>query len=208
MEQVRQSIRPGIRGTDLLKEALYSAAGQGSTWQWIMIGSGPPGTPVPIQSPRFQNRVMREGDQVSVLIEVNGPDGFYTEIGRVFSLGKPSQELQDAFGAAVEVQEVTLKHLKPGASPKDIWEANNAFLEKRGYAPDRRLYAHGQGYDAVERPAIRYDETMQIKAGMNLTVHPSAANKNVWASICDNYLVTETGVGPCLHKTPKEIIVV
>jgi len=151
---------------------------------------------------------MKEGDQISVLIEVNGPGGFFTEIGRIFSIGKPSQELEDAFGIAVEAQKVTLNLLKPGAEPKDIWDANNEFLKKKEYFPETRLYAHGQGYDLVERPAIRYDEPMKLQSGMNIAVHPYVQNKTVWAGICDNYLVTETGVSPCLHKTPKEIIVV
>jgi len=43
---------------------------------------------------------------------------------------------------------------------------------------------------------------------MNITVHPTATKETVWAGITDNYLVTDTGLSPCLHKTPKEIIVV
>jgi hypothetical protein len=93
-------------------------------------------------------------------------------------------------------------------NPKDIWEANNSFLESRGYFPDRRLYAHGQGYDLVERPAIRYDGKMQFQAGMNIVVHPEGVNEKVWTLVCDNYLVNETGVGECLHKTPKGIIII
>jgi Xaa-Pro aminopeptidase len=60
----------------------------------------------------------------------------------------------------------------------------------------------------VERPLIRQDEPMVIKAGMNITVHPAAATEKVWGALTDNYLVTETGPSPCLHQTPKEIIVV
>jgi Xaa-Pro aminopeptidase len=172
------------------------------------VASGPQGTAVPFASRHLQNRVISEGDQVSVLIEVNGPGGLYTEIGRIFSVGKPSQELEDAFQVSVEAQELTVSLLKPEADPKEICDANNAFLEKNGYFPERRLYAHGQGYDLVERPLIRYDEPMKIKAGMNLTVHPAAVTKSVWGSLTDNYLVTEGGAGPCIHKTPKEIIVV
>jgi Xaa-Pro aminopeptidase len=116
--------------------------------------------------------------------------------------------LQDAYGVALEAQELTLKLLKPGANPKDISDANNEFLQKMGYFPEERLYAHGQGYDLVERPLIRHDEPMRIQAGMNFTIHPGATHSAVWATACDNYLVTETGVSPCLHQTPKEIIVV
>jgi hypothetical protein len=60
----------------------------------------------------------------------------------------------------------------------------------------------------VERPLIRYDEPMKISAGMNLTVHPTATNKTVWIGVTDNYIVTDSGVSPCLHQTPKEIIVI
>jgi Xaa-Pro aminopeptidase len=208
MEHVRKSVRPGRRTFEMLAEAQYSCVMQGSERQLILVNSGPPGMPVPFVFRHFQNRVIREGDQFSILIEVNGPGGFYAEIGRVFSLGKPSQELQDACGVAREAQEVTLKLLKPGANPKDISDANSDFLQKKGYSPEKRLYAHGQGYDLVERPLIRHDEPMKIQAGMNLTIHPGATHSTVWATVCDNYLVTETGVSPCLHKTPKEIIVV
>ena len=100
----------------------------------------------------------------------------------------------------MEAQELTVRLLKPGADPKEIWDANNAFLEKKGYFPERRLYAHGQGYDLVERPLIRYDEPMKITAGMNLTVHPAAVNKSVWGSLTDNYLVTEDGAGHNVQK--------
>lgn len=207
MEHVRSCIRPGRRGFEILADAQHSVVTQGSERQLILVNSGPEGAPVPYTFRRFQNRVLREGDQFSILIEVNGPGGFYTEIGRIFSLGEPSQELREAFAVAVEAQEMNLKMLKPGADPREIFDANNRFLEERGYLPERRLHAHGQGYDLVERPLIRPEEPMRLRAGMNITVHPAATNERVWAGVCDNYLVTESGVGPCLHKTPKEITV-
>ena len=208
VEHVKKVLKPGLRDFEVHAEALYSTMMHGSERQLILVSSGRPGTPVPFQFRHFQNRVIQEGDQVSILFEVNGPGGLYTEIGRIYSLGNPSQELQDAYGAAAEAQKVTLNLLKPGASPKDIFDANNEFLEKRGYGVERRLYAHGQGCDLVERPLIRPEEPMKIKAGMNITVHPAAVKPTVWATVCDNYIVGETGVGPCIHKTPKEIIVV
>ncbi len=208
MEHVRKSIRPGRRDFEILAEAQYSMVTQGSERQLILVGSTPKGTAGRWQFRHFQNRMIKEGDQVNVLIETNGPGGFFTELGRVFSLGTPSQALVDAMGTAIEAQAVSLDLLKPGATPKDLWDANNEFLTKRGYPPERRLYAHGQGYDLVERPAIRYDEPMKIQAGMNLTIHPFAINADAWAVVTDNYLVTATGASECLHKTQKEVIVI
>ena len=208
MEHVAASIRPGRRGFEILAEAQHSVVAQGSERQLILVNSGPAGTPAPYTFRHFQNRLIREGDQFSILLEVNGPGGFYTELGRIFSVGEPSQELQEAFGTALEAQELNLKLLTPGADPKEIFEANNRFLESRGYLPERRLHAHGQGYDLVERPLIRPEEPMRLAAGMNLTVHPAATNERVWATVCDNYMMTDSGVGECLHKTAKQILVV
>jgi Xaa-Pro aminopeptidase len=207
MTHAKEKIRPGLRDFELAAEILYSAALQGSDRHVILLSSGPAGTPVRILPHQYQNRVIQEGDQISVLIETNGPGGLWTELGRIFTLGSPSSELQEAFGVSLEAQDLSLGLIKPGAEPKEIFLSNNAFLEKRGYFPERRLYAHGQGYDFVERPLIREDEPMKILAGTNLTVHPVANHETVWASVTDNYMVTEEGVGPCLHETPKEIIV-
>jgi Xaa-Pro aminopeptidase len=153
----------------------------------------------------FTHRKMMAGDQFTLMIEVNGPGGMYAELGRTCVLGKPSNELLDAFEVAKEAQQVTLDLLKPGADPRDIITAHNAFLRKRGWPEETRLYAHGQGYDLVERPAIREDETMRIQANMNITVHPIVASGTVFSWVCDNYLVTENGPSACLHRTEKKI---
>jgi Xaa-Pro aminopeptidase len=78
-------------------------------------------------------------------------------------------------------------------------------MQARKLPPEKRLYAHGQGYDLVERPLIRADETMALEAGMNLAVHPGYQSNSLFAVICDNYLVTEAGVSECLHKTEKKV---
>ena len=208
IEEMRERIRPGMRDFELYNEARHSVIMRGSERQLILVGSAPKGVPAPFLGRRFQNRVIREGDQVSLLIEVNGPGGLYTEIARVFSIGQPSQELVDAFSYSVEAQEHSLSLVKPGASPGEILAANNEFLARKGYRPELRLYAHGQGHDLVERPLFLKDETMTIKEGMNITVHPVAATDRVWVNVCDNYIIGPEGHGECLHRTPKDIIII
>jgi hypothetical protein len=46
---------------------------------------------------------------------------------------------------------------------------------------------------------------MKLQPRMNITVHPIIGSDRVWVWVCDNYLVTESGVSECLHKTPQEI---
>lgn len=207
IDYAKKAIRPGRRDFEIIADIIHHVTDSGSEEQLVLGGSGPVGQPVAIRKRHFQNRMVREGDQFSLLIEVNGPGGMYTEIGRIFFVGgRVPAELNDAAALAVEIQEATLRMLRPGADPADIWRANNALLERKGFLPETRLYAHGQGYDLVERPLIRDDEPMKLQAGMNITVHPTVGSDRVWVWVCDNYLVTTTGVSECLHKTPKEII--
>jgi hypothetical protein len=78
-------------------------------------------------------------------------------------------------------------------------------MRSHGFVPELRLYAHGQGYDLVERPLVRSDETMSIDADMNFAVHPTFETPSLFAVICDNYLIGPDGPGECLHKTPKQV---
>jgi Xaa-Pro aminopeptidase len=206
LEYAKTVIRPGRRDFEIVADVVQKVTYLGSEEQLVLGGSAPYGKPAPIQKRRLQNRVVEEGDQFTLMIEVNGPGGIYAEAGRCFFLGKAPAELTDAFEVVRETQHQTVKLLKPGANPKEIWEANNRFLVNRGQPPETRLYAHGQGYDLVERPAIRDDETMTLRANMNITVHPTIGSETYWLSLWDNWLITEDGVSDRLHKTPQEII--
>jgi Xaa-Pro aminopeptidase len=200
-----KAIRPGRRDFEILAEITHRATDLGSEEQLILGGSGPAGQPVPIRKRHFQNRMLKPGDQFSLLIEVNGPGGLYTELGRIFVVGPAPSELVEAQEAARELQQATLKLIRPGADPGEIWRVNNALLAERGFLPETRAYAHGQGYDLVERPLVRDDEKMKLQAGMNITVHPTVGTDRVWVWACDNYLITDSGISPCLHKTPQKI---
>jgi Xaa-Pro aminopeptidase len=154
------------------------------------------------------NRQLEKGDQVAILIEAADPAGFYTHLVRIACIGGIPEELQQHWEDAKEAQKISLRMLKPGADPMEMLRANNEFLKSKGYPEEHRLYAHAQGYDLVERPAFQPGETMKIRAGMNVAPHPTVSSRKAAAVVCDNYVITETGVSECLHKTPKEIFVV
>ena len=208
MEYAKTIIRPGRRDFEILGDVVHKVTSLGSEEQLVIGASGPVGKPVRPRDRTFQNHVVREGDQFTLLVEVNGPGGMYTEISRIFCIGNVPTELKHAFEMAKEAQKVSLKLLKPGADPGEISQANNQFLAQKGFPLETRLYAHGQGYDLVERPAIRDDEPMKLKARMNITVHPIIGTDRIFAWVCDNYLITESGASECLHKTPQEIFMV
>jgi Xaa-Pro aminopeptidase len=203
--RVAAAIRPGLRDIDVTALAQHEAQKLGSE-QGIYLGaSARIGVRSPFMGRHFQGRVLGAGDHLSLLIEVNGPGGFYTEIARTLVLGKASQQLREAFENVREAQQHTLSLLKPGTPCRAIASAHDTWMKARGLPPETRLYAHGQGYDMVERPLIRRDDDMKIAEGMNLAVHPGYETPEFFAVICDNYIIGPDGPGACLHRTEKKL---
>ena len=204
-EAVTKALRPGLRDMEVVEIAREASTALGSEQGWYMAASGPVGTPAVMQPPHLQNRVIMPGDQFCMLIENAGPGGFYGEIGRTWVLGRASQEMRDEFAFVLEAQQFTLELLKPGAEPADVFERYNAFMRKNGRPEENRLYAHGQGYDMVERPLIRQDETLRIGRNMLFAVHPTYVTPGTYSWVCDNWLINDNGELEGLHKFPQRI---
>jgi Xaa-Pro aminopeptidase len=196
-------VRPGRLDTEIRIEIIKRCREWGTTDPNIMVI---PGVKEGVSKPG--PRILEKGDYCSILIETDSPTGMWAELGRTFSIGKPAPEIQEQFEVAKEAQKLTVGMLKPGVSPRELFEANNQFLTQKGYAPETRIYAHGQGYDLVERPGIVEEETMKIQGNMLLAVHPAAASARARVGICDNYFVHKSGEVERLTKTRQEIFVV
>ena len=207
MEAVTGFIKPGLHDFEIAAFAQYEAQKLGSE-QGIFLGSSSHSGSAAVFRPRHaQGRKIEHGDAFAFLVEVNGPGGFYAELGRTFSLGRPSNALVVANQNAIEAQKVTRELLKPGVSVKDIFKRHNEYMRSKGLPEENRLHCHGQGYDLVERPLVRDDDNMQVLEGMNIAVHPGYVNDEAFALACDNYLIGPDGAGECLHRTSQTLIV-
>jgi len=203
--KVLSTVRPGMRDSEIAALAQYQGELLGSEQGLFRCSSAPLGEPATLRGRHFQGRIMKHGDYMTFLIENNGPGGQYAELARSFVFGKASQELRDAFAICVEAQMHTVKTLKPNALPAEICADHNELMTSRGAPPELRLYGHSQGYDLVERPLLRSDESMPIAANMNLAVHPYFFTPTNFAFVCDNFLIKGNGSVERLHKTEQMI---
>lgn len=203
--KVLGKIAPGIRDSDLSAFAQYEGELMESEQGVFRGSSAPLGKPAILRGRHFQGRVMGRGDYITLLIENNGPGGYYTELARTMVLGKASAELLDGFAAVKEAQEHTVRKLKAGASCAEIYAAHNAFMTSRGLPPERRLYCHGQGYDMVERPLVRNDEPMAIAPDMCIAVHPGITTPSLFVFLCDNFLLHADGTVEHLHGSEQKV---
>ncbi len=204
IEAAMKAVAPGKREIEIAAVAEHYVLDHGGEQGLFLANSHSPGDPLYWGNRHLQNRTLREGDFFTLLIESNGPGGFYTEISRTCVIGKAPQQMKEEFAMLLEARKYTLGLLKPGALCKDIWDSYNGFLRKHARPEEQRLYCHGQGYDLVERPLVRLDEPMPIMKGMNITCHPTFIAGGMFNTICDNYLIGDKGVTERIHKSPEK----
>lgn len=205
MASVAGFIKPGLRDFEIAAFAQYEAHRRGAEQGIFICSSSPRGTAAVFRPPHMQGRVIEAGDIFALLVETNGPGGYYTELGRTFSLGAPSSDLVSAVQNALDAQAYSLERLRPGVRCSEVAAANDEFMTGLGRSAERRLYCHGQGYDMVERPLVRSNEDMLIVSDMSIVVHPGYITQAVNALVCDNYLIGADGPGDCLHRTSQKI---
>jgi Xaa-Pro aminopeptidase len=203
-QYILSCIKPGVRDYEVRAMAMQQVLSTGSDQVNLGIRSAPAVKAVKGEDHHDKNRIIEEGDLVLVLIESNGPSGLYAEIIRAIYIGNIPAIIQEHHEVALKAQDLTLKLLKPGQDPLIIWKEYNSFLKGMGYQEEKRLLAHGMGYDMVERPSVQPGEVMKIEAGMNIAAHANAASINAFVPACENYLITSTG-NERLHKTPRKV---
>jgi Xaa-Pro aminopeptidase len=204
-ERALALIRPGLREIDLTAQLQFEGILSGSEQGIFQCGSAPLGQRATYRRRHFQARTMQNGDHLTLLIENNGAGGYYAELARTIVLGKASAELLEETEKARTAQAFAVAALQPGRTGREVFELYSGYLAANGLPPERRLFSHGQGYDLVERPLIRGDETMPIAADMCLAVHPGWQTDSVYINLCDNYRTSADGTPENLHQTAKKV---
>lgn len=206
MEIALAAVEPGKKESEVTALAQHAAHQRGSEAGILLCGAGPVGEPAGLAPRHRQDRVLHDGDVFVLLVEVDGPGGLYTELGRTCTVGPAPTRVKEELESTLAAQRFTVERLRPGNSCREVFEEYNEFMRERGRPEEHRIHAHGQGYDLVERPLIRFDETMTVQSGMNFACHPSYRIDGFVAWICDNWLVGPDGPGERLHRFPQQIV--
>jgi Xaa-Pro aminopeptidase len=206
MASVSQFLRPGLRDFEVAAYAQYVGQQLGSEQGIFLCSSAPAGQAANFRPRSMQGRTLQRGDVYSLLVENNGPGGYYAELSRILVLGRASQELRDMHATVLDAQRHALTLLVPGASCREIHAQHNEYLRSLNLPAERRVNMHGMGYDMVERPLIRDDEDMQLAQHMAIVCHPGVLNQQMFVHNTELHLIEERGASESLHRTPKQII--
>ncbi len=130
--------------------------------------------------------------------------GFWTQLARAVSLGKPDAKLVKLHQGAVTAIKQALPHLKPGNKVSQAMSVMEQSVKSSGLE-STPVYGHIVGIDMVEdRPSPENES--EIVPGMVFIVHPWPlldGSSLLWG---ETYLITEKG-NQRLNKVGDELIV-
>jgi len=139
-------------------------------------------------------------------------NGYIADATRIFSLGKLDRELEDAYDAALEIENAIARELRPGRTGRELFELSEATGEKLGYKdylggpPGNKcgFVGHGVGLELDEYPVIGPLDHV-IQSNMTVAIEPKIIypDKGV-LGVEDTYLTTPSGAQR-LTSLPQEI---
>jgi len=168
--------------------------------------------PAPMR--RLQRGCDADGDAHRVIdLEWAGSTGYWLELRRCFSFGKPTDKVRRFWELRQECYAACVEAIRPGASSEDILTVRDAAYAARGFPPalSLRYSAHGIGLDSLEPPWVP-GKARVLKEGMVLSLHPDIVIEDEHdrtllggISIADNVLVTADGAECLSCAAPREI---
>jgi len=174
-------------------------------------GSG--ASPAVAQGPGFRPIQRHEPVLVDYVFALNG---YYSDHARIFSLGKPDEELMAAHTAMLDVQNLIKKAAKPGVKSGDIYDLALIRATELGYdknfmgvGKERiRFVGHGVGVELDEYPFLAAGQNLELQENMTLALEPKLIfpGKGV-VGIENTHVVTAKGLDQ-LGQYEENIIVI
>ncbi|SDY28092.1 M24 family metallopeptidase [Salimicrobium album] len=121
----------------------------------------------------FSNtRKLEEGDIIIHSRQV-GLNGYRAECERTYFVGEPSEKQKEVFDVMLRAHNAALDFIKVGVTAKEVDEAALRVIREAGlekYVSHRT--GHGIGIGQHEEPYLRFDNDLELKAGMVFCIEP------------------------------------
>lgn len=199
------AIRPGVRETDVVAEAMHALYRLGGEMPHVttpFVASGERMSP-PQRS--ASDKIIRHGDVVFIDIGAMW-SGYFGDMGRTVICGKPSKRQQEVYTAVHQALAEATKTMAAGRTNDDVAAAVRSVASARGLADNfiSLFIGHGVGIGSNEPPyigeALPGAETVVLEEGMTFAVEPliwvGGVRGGAGVRLEDTILVTKEGGRP------------
>ena len=140
----------------------------------------------------------------------NEQNGYYADMTRTVSKGKPSNEIVDMFSALRDAQQLGISRVRAGISGAEVHQDVVDFFKDRGYESNSRGFihnlGHGVGLQVHELPTVGPSGTA-LEPGNVITIEPGLYYPGIGGvRLEDIGRVMRSGFDNFTHY-PKELIV-
>ena len=134
-------------------------------------------------------------------------DGYFCDFDRNYVVGRPAPEVQHVHRALWDATEETLEALRPGMTAADAHGLLAGVLERAGQTPCPGRLGHGLGVTLTEWPSFTPKDHTPLRAGMVLTLEPSAfVSHGTFLTHEENIVLTEQGATLLSPRAPREMV--
>jgi Xaa-Pro aminopeptidase len=203
LEAFAKAVVPGRKEFEALIDVDAEVKKQGAEDTFYMTSSGR----FPVL--KFYNmayRIYRKGDLVLFNIEPAGQGGYFTQMVRTLSIGKPNPRIAEAYHCCLEALQKAVQAMRPGVKASDIFQSMKKTVEDRSLGLDRNT-GHSQGLDVLEPPLVSESDHTELEPGMIIVLHPKVSispQAQVWVG--NTYLITAKGA-TCLNKADNQLMI-
>ena len=191
-------IKPGKTEWEVIARMDYILKSNGVEKSFNIISQGPK---VDAYVPSAR-KIGKKGMVFTELTACYG--GYWTQLARAVSLGKPDKKLVKLHDVAVHAIKAALPYLKPGFKVSKSMTVMEEYVKNSGLGCTP-VYGHIVGIDMVEDRPSPQNKT-EIVSGMVFIVHPWPILDDSSLLWGETYLITEKG-NQRLNKVGDELIV-
>jgi Xaa-Pro aminopeptidase len=110
-----------------------------------------------------------------VLVHCNSyADGFWTDVTRTFSVGRPDDRHRRMYDAVAEARAAAIAAIKPGVTGREVDRAARDVLRRRGFGDEfKHPTGHGVGFAAIDHNAMprlhpASDDVLEVGSVFNI----------------------------------------
>jgi Xaa-Pro aminopeptidase len=194
--------RPGVPLERVFRDFQARLLAEGADWVSYVAGAAGPAGYADVISPATATP-LAAGDVV--MLDTGAvKDGYFCDFDRNLFLGPPAPAVARAQEALWEVTEEALSALQPGLLACDVHALLAGGLARRGLEAAPGRLGHGLGLTLTEWPSFTPRDATPLRAGMVLTLEPSAFTDGAhFLTHEENIVLTETGVDLLSPRAPR-----
>jgi Xaa-Pro aminopeptidase len=152
-------------------------------------------------------RAFADGDQITVHL-ANEFGGYWAEMGRVFSLGDPSDKFVKMYKVALDAFNNGVSALKPKNKVSSVYKETYKVLKAGGFEGNIQEdygLGHGIGLDNPEPPAIEASSKDTIEEGMVFSVRVPLYRKGTGSLLIEDMIAVDKDGPAFLTESQHEL---